>query len=53
MTRLVVIDESHVFYEFNPGLEPVARVKPGDLAVFKTLDALGGKSRARRTLLRK
>ncbi|WP_276814270.1 acetamidase/formamidase family protein [Desulfurococcus amylolyticus] len=53
LTRLVVIDESHVFYEFNPGLEPVARVKPGDLVVFKTLDALGGQVKSEEDTIEK
>ena len=39
---IVVIRDSHVFYEFNPKLTPAAVAKPGDLVVFYTKDALGG-----------
>ena len=46
MTRLVSIGRDRVFYAFTPELEPAARVKPGDLVIFETQDALGGQVRS-------
>ncbi|AMM54011.1 acetamidase/formamidase family protein [Pyrococcus kukulkanii] len=38
---IVVPKEKHV-YSFGPDIKEVARVKPGEIVVFETLDALGG-----------
>ena len=45
------ITRDHVTYLFGPGQQPVAQIAPGELAVFETLDARGGRAKSRADLL--
>jgi amidase len=53
LTRLVSIGRDRVFYTFAPELEPAAHVKPGDLVIFETQDALGGQVRSEEDTIEK
>ena len=53
MSRLITINKSRVFYAFSPLLEPAARVEPGDLVLFETLDALGGQVKSEEDTIEK
>jgi amidase len=46
-----VIPRSRVIYSFSPQHEPVEHVKPGELVLFETEDALGGQIKTEDTSL--
>ncbi len=43
---VTVVESTHVTYEFNPSMTPIAEVEPGSLVEFHTADALGGQIRS-------
>jgi len=48
-----VVSRSKVVYSFSPKNNPVERVKPGEISLIETQDALGGQIRSESDLLEK
>jgi hypothetical protein len=53
LSRLVIVERSHVFYAFDPYFKPAAIAERGDLVFFETQDCFGGQIKSEEDTIEK